>query len=200
MKSEAKGKSETQPSPKEEKRELRKISLADSALSALREFGYTKTTMRDIAKKSGMSLGMLHYYFSDKDELILFCVTRFKDAFIENLASLARGASGDHKVIEALSSGLVLSLIRDADAHRLWYDMRLQAMYEPIFRPKVTAIELALRDLFSPLSPNDPAHLDRVYAAIDGLFRFFLQAMLHGENISPGSMEDSFQEAMRRLL
>lgn len=186
--------------PRDDRRDARKQQLAASAISALQERGYANTTLRDVAKKSHMSLGMLHYYFKDKDELLVHCVEQFKQGFVSKIQEMILGASSTTEIVDAVSAGLVLSLIGDARTHRLWYDMRAQAMYEPVFREAVTGIEHALRDLFAPLSPGDIGRLDLIYGAVDGLFRYYLQRHLAGERLSPRTMETAFQELISRLL
>ena len=52
----------------------RRAQLAVAALQTLAELGYARTSLRDIAQNSEFSHGVLHYYFSDKFELITFCV------------------------------------------------------------------------------------------------------------------------------
>ncbi len=187
-------------SAKEEKREARKHRIAESALSALSEYGYAKTTLRDIAKRTDLSLGMLHYYFASKEELLIFCVKRYKDAFVADINLRTSDTSTQEQLVHAIAGGLVTSLIRQAETHRLWYDMRAQAMFDPVFQPMVSSIETALRDLFVPVAEGDHAKLDRLYAATDGLFRLFLQRQLAGETLSPGRMEEDFKTAISRLL
>lgn len=55
-------------SPKSEK--TRK-TLLEAALARFGEDGFEKTTMRDIAKEAGLSLGAFYYYFKSKDEIVL---------------------------------------------------------------------------------------------------------------------------------
>lgn len=49
----------------------RRAQLAASALQTLSELGYARTSLRDIAQNSEFSHGVLHYYFSDKVDLII---------------------------------------------------------------------------------------------------------------------------------
>jgi len=56
----------------------RRAQLAVAALQTLAELGYARTSLRDIAQNSEFSHGVLHYYFSDKFELITFCVRQCK--------------------------------------------------------------------------------------------------------------------------
>ena len=52
------------------KGEQTRALILDSALDLLEERGYEKTTMREIAKKAGVSLGNAYHYFDTKEHLI----------------------------------------------------------------------------------------------------------------------------------
>ena len=56
----------------------RRIELAEAALETLAELGYARTSLREIAQKSEFTHGVLHYYFSDKVDLICCCVRHYK--------------------------------------------------------------------------------------------------------------------------
>jgi AcrR family transcriptional regulator len=56
----------------------RRARLAASALQTLSELGYARTSLRDIAQNSEFSHGVLHYYFSDKVDLIIQSVKQYK--------------------------------------------------------------------------------------------------------------------------
>src|SRR6202521_5884802 len=56
----------------------RRIELAEAALETLAELGYARTSLREIAQNSEFTHGVLHYYFSDKVDLILCSVRQYK--------------------------------------------------------------------------------------------------------------------------
>src|SRR6266705_6135641 len=56
----------------------RRSELAEAALETLAELGYARTSLREIAQKSEFTHGVLHYYFSDKVDLICCCVRHYK--------------------------------------------------------------------------------------------------------------------------
>ena len=56
----------------------RRAQLANSALLTLSELGYARTSLREIAQNSEFSHGVLHYYFTDKVDLIMHCVKQYK--------------------------------------------------------------------------------------------------------------------------
>lgn len=53
------------------KRELTKQKIFKTALGLFREQGFTQTTMRDIAREAGLSLGAAYHYFPSKDALVM---------------------------------------------------------------------------------------------------------------------------------
>jgi AcrR family transcriptional regulator len=48
-----------------------KALILKAALEQFKEKGYGKTTMRDIARQAGVSVGNAYYYFQSKEEMIL---------------------------------------------------------------------------------------------------------------------------------
>ena len=56
----------------------RRAELGEAALQTLAERGYARTSLREIAQNSEFSHGVLHYYFTDKVDLILCSVRQYK--------------------------------------------------------------------------------------------------------------------------
>jgi AcrR family transcriptional regulator len=54
----------------EEKREKTKAAITEAALALFAERGFDRTSVRQIAERAGISLGLLYNYFSGKDELL----------------------------------------------------------------------------------------------------------------------------------
>ena len=54
-----------------EERKLRKQSILDGALKVFQTHGIEKTTMDEIANKSGFGKATLYYYFTSKDEVFI---------------------------------------------------------------------------------------------------------------------------------
>ncbi|NDW45484.1 TetR/AcrR family transcriptional regulator [Ruegeria sp. PrR005] len=167
---------------KSAKREEKKRQIAQSAIEALKELGYANTSLRDIAEKSDLSLGMLHYYFEDRSDLIIYCVSIYKQAFVREIASALTQAEGRDQVIAAFSNALVTSIFDDGMIHRLWYDIRTQAMFDETFRPVVAEIEEMLIDIvrtaYEKAGQADPAQVEIRYALLDGVFRLLMQRQI----------------------
>ena len=57
--------------PKPSKRDTTRENILTSALKLFREKGFEQTTMRDIAKSAGLSLGASYYYFKTKEAIVM---------------------------------------------------------------------------------------------------------------------------------
>ena len=66
--------------------------LADAA-RVFAQHGYHRTSMRDLAKASGVSLAGLYYYVQSKDELLFLIQTRNFDAVMAGMRERLRGVT-----------------------------------------------------------------------------------------------------------
>lgn len=189
---------------KHAKRDEKKRQIAQSAIEALKELGYANTSLRDIAEKSDMSLGMLHYYFDDRTELIIFCVQTYKQEFFRNIIEALNKAEGRESVIEAFAESLAASIADDSMTHKLWYDIRTQAMFDEAFGPVVADIEEMLIDIVRTALTKANLQVDETvavqYAVIDGVFRFLMQGQLGDTPRDKAEIANTFRALFAQLL
>jgi AcrR family transcriptional regulator len=186
----------------------KKRELALHALSSLAELGFARMNLRDVAQRSGVSLGVIHYYFENKTALLTHCVGLYKEDFVKDIKALIRVAPS----LETLSGGVADFLAdtvgQHAQVHRLWYDVRAQAQFDTAFHACVAEIELALIDIFDALltklqtlgvkcKETDPL---RLYILIDGWFRYFLQQQLRGAVEAPSTFRVKILEEFNLLV
>jgi len=186
------------------KRDAKKRQIAGSAISALKELGYANTSLRDIASNSDLSLGMLHYYFEDRAELIIYCVEIYKEEFVRKFTQALDTADNRDQVIEAFADALVTSIIDDDMTHRLWYDIRNQSMFDASFRPVVAEIEKALVGIvqlaFEKAQLSAPEQIELHYALLDGAFRYIMQGQFEETPYTRGELKEIFQGLLRQFL
>ncbi|WP_243614022.1 TetR/AcrR family transcriptional regulator [Shimia aestuarii] len=189
---------------KNAKRDVKKRQIAESAILALQELGYANTSLRDIAEKSDMSLGMLHYYFEDRSELIIYCVSIYKQQFVSNIVDALAGAEGRDSVIETFSNALAESITDDAMTHRLWYDIRSQAMFDETFRPIVREIEEMLVGIVADALEKAGHPIDETlaiqYALIDGVFLHLMQRQISDGPQDTAEVAAVFRGIFEKLL
>ena len=167
----------------------RRNQLAESALRTLGELGYARTSLREIANNSEFSHGVVHYYFSDKTELIVYCVTYYKARCVRRYDGVVADSSSPEELLDAFAAKLVETLTDEAPMHRLWYDLRTQSMFEESLREAVLMIDGTLQDMiwrvvsrYAELSGAEVAMTPAaVYGVLDGLFQQALLAYLTGD-------------------
>jgi AcrR family transcriptional regulator len=167
----------------------KKYELAMHAISSLAELGFARVNLRDIAVRSGVSLGVIHYYFANKTELLIYCVSVYKEEFIADLKELIARAEQPGRLLAGVADFLADTVGSQAHIHRLWYDVRAQAQFDDAFQPVVEEFEILLTDIFQTLVEKmrelkvDCRDTDslKMYLALDGWFRYYLQRNLMGD-------------------
>src|SRR4051812_19739419 len=130
-----------------DKFEERRRELAESALATLGELGYARTSLREIAGNSEFSHGVLHYYFRDKLELIVFCVGYYKTTCVHRYDGVVDGSTTADELLDGFVAKLAETLVEEAQMHRLWYDLRCQSMFEEDLRDAVDTIDRTLEEM-----------------------------------------------------
>lgn len=167
-----------------DKFEERRRELADAALLTLSELGYARTSLREIAQNSAFSHGVLHYYFRDKVDLITYCVKQYKAECVRRYDRIVTDSGTAEQLAGDFAEGLAATMAEDGTMHRLWYDLRSQALFETSFRDDVLEIDATLQEMiwrivsrYGELAGSAPVTTPAVaYAMFDGQFQ---QALLH---------------------
>lgn len=68
-----------------DQQDLKREKILDAAYQRFLHFGYSKTTMNEIAGDLSMSKALLYYYFPDKSELYVAVMKKLADSYIELL-------------------------------------------------------------------------------------------------------------------
>jgi AcrR family transcriptional regulator len=176
----------------------RQAELADATLHTLAELGYARTSLRDIAKNSRFSHGVLHYYFSDKVDLITYCVRDYKTRCIGRYDQITANASSCEQLVDQYATALGRTLTEDARMHRLWYDLRSQSLFEPTIQADVNEIDDALESMnwrvvsraFELGGFESILSGAAIYAAIDGMFQRALLRYNAGDTAAVPQMQD----------
>ncbi|MEO6509852.1 MAG: TetR/AcrR family transcriptional regulator [Nocardioides sp.] len=191
-----------------DKYDERRTQLAISALATLGELGYAKTSLREIAQNSEFSHGVVHYYFADKFELITHCVRYYKAQCVTRYDGLVAESTTAEELLERFADKLVETLTTEAPMHRLWYDLRSQALFEEQFRPDVLMIDNALEEMIGRVLLRYAEVADRpmvmdvptIYALLDGVFEKSLLGHLTGDEDAGARLHARVLDLLPRLL
>ncbi|RZL79181.1 MAG: TetR/AcrR family transcriptional regulator [Rhodococcus sp. (in: high G+C Gram-positive bacteria)] len=186
----------------------RRDQLAEAALQTLSELGYARTSLREIAQNSEFSHGVLHYYFSDKVDLITHCVRHYKARCVTRYDGVVATAQTPEELKTGFGRVLVESLRDEASMHRLWYDLRSQSLFEESFRADVAAIDLSLENMIWRIVSRYAELAGRpitlapstMYAVFDGLFQQSLARHLSGDATAADALADNVDQVLALVV
>jgi AcrR family transcriptional regulator len=172
-----------------DKFERRRAEIADSALMTLAAHGYAHTGLRDIAHNSPFSHGVVHYYFSDKLDLMQHCIRQYKQDCVKQYDGILESATTAGQLGEGFADAMVETLQDESTLHRMWYDLRNQSMFTTELVGVIKEIDLLLEEMiwkvvtrYAELAESPPNVTSPVaYALYDGLFLRSLIDFLAGD-------------------
>lgn len=199
----------TASTPAGEKFEQRRAELGEATLQTLATLGYARTSLREIAQNSAFTHGVLHYYFSDKTDLILCSVRQYKARCVTRYDDIVAQAQDHATLLQGFLDTLADTLRDEAPLHRLWYDLRAQAMFEAAFRDDVAAIDKSLEKMvwnvvgrlakLGGVAEGLPSP-GLAYATIDGVFQQALLRHLAGDKKAIAAMKRDVAALLACLL
>ncbi|RHW24649.1 TetR/AcrR family transcriptional regulator [Nocardioides immobilis] len=190
--------------PPADKYDERRRAIAESATRTLGELGYARASLREIANNSDFSHGVVHYYFKDKHDLIVYCVRELKTVCVRRYDGVVADSRTPDELVTGFADELADTLKEEASMHRLWYDVRSQSMFEERLRDVATEIDGWLEQMiwrivsrYAELAGAEPALPPSVlYGILDGLFQQALIAVTRGHD---GAL-DELRELVHQLL
>ena len=127
--------------------DVRRRELAEAALVAIAENGFAKTGLRDISARTELSTGILHYYFEGKDDLIAQAIWQYKSECARRYDPIVETSQTAEELVARFGVEISATLSEESDMHRLWYDLRNQALFDDGFRDTIVAIDELLTEM-----------------------------------------------------
>jgi len=194
--------------PPADKHDERRDQLAESALRTLGERGYARTSLREIANNSEFSHGVVHYYFADKLELVVYSVRHYKARCVTRYDGVVADSTTPEGLLDAFAAKLVETVQDEAPMHCLWYDLRTQSMFELDLREAVTLIDKTLEKMiwrvvvrYAELAGRPPAMTPAAtYGVLDGLFQQALLGHVTGDASALPTLVDQVHALMPLTL
>ena len=191
-----------------DKYDERRNQLAESALQTLGELGYARTSLREIANNSEFSHGVVHYYFADKLELIVYCVRYYKARCVTRYDGVVADSTTAEGLLDAFAAKLVETVQEESPMHCLWYDLRTQSMFEDSLREAVTHIDKTLEEMiwrvvsrYAELAGRPVAMTPAAaYGVLDGLFQQALLGYVAGDAAALPTLADQVHGLMPLTL
>lgn len=171
------------------KLEERRAELALSALNTVARRGFANTSLRDIATDSPYSHGVLHYYFSDKWELVAHCLTTFNERRSGFLAELTHADFTAEEFRAAIARTVADGVRDNISGYVVWYDLRSQPGIDASVAQTIGRIDKERRfgaqyvtARHAELAGAQPVYsADTSYALSDGLIQHGVRRHVAGD-------------------
>lgn len=169
------------PSPpirlrRNEGEDARRRQLVEATIGTMAELGFNATTLAEIARRAGVSTGLVAFYFGDKDGLLEATLRHLARELSRGLAARLRDATTPRERVQAVIDANLGSSQFDRRIATVWLAFWGQVPHQPRFarvqrvyqRRIVSNLAHALR----PVMAREPSRrlAEAVAALIDGLW------------------------------
>jgi AcrR family transcriptional regulator len=159
----------------------RRDQIVAAAAAVLGRQGYGGTSLKDVAREAGVAVGLLHYYFESKEQLLLEVVVDLETELTETWQGAVRGVEDPlERVVRALDRTAERCVERP-DFWRLLFDLYVLGMGSEAVRTRLEAmrgrrideIEAEVRQVlgrlpsYAVIPPRDLA--EAIAGAIEGI-------------------------------
>ncbi len=167
---------------------IRRRQLIDAAIASIHEYGLADATVARIARKAGVSPGIVHHYFADKEELLFATMRSMLEVLRREALDRLAVSRTPRERIEAIIDASFAESQFSPDVMVAWLALygsarqseRLAAILELYHRRLHTNLLHALKALASDTRAERLA--EGLAAMIDGLY---LRYALAGQRVDP---------------
>lgn len=160
----------------------KKQQIVEAATKLLAEKGYEKASVKDIARESGITPGLVHYYFQNKEEILSEVVLQASNQYTHVMQALKQAVPAEQ--IGKAAMGEPRDRVRDQpDWYRLRYELFAIGLRNPSLADKVNHILdngrngiTSILEQLMPESEETDAAAAILLACFDG---FALQKLLN---------------------
>jgi TetR/AcrR family transcriptional repressor of bet genes len=169
---------------------IRRAELIDAAIAEIGEAGSLDITVSQIARRAGVSSGLAHHYFGNKDKLLLAAMRHVMSDYSDEVRKGLKAANTPIERLNAIVHGGFAPSNFRANTVSAWLNFyvlalssrearRLHRIYAHRLRSNLTH---TLRPLAAARAPQSA---DRAAALIDGLYlNYGLDAELPDGNVA----------------
>ncbi|MBM7118016.1 TetR/AcrR family transcriptional regulator [Archangium primigenium] len=139
--------------------EERRRQIVQGLLRVMAERGYERASIAEIARAAGLSPGLVHYHFTQKQEVLLALVEQLAARSVERLRTrLERTRAGPRARVEAfIDAFLATGEDADPDAVAAWVTISAEAVRQP-----------EVRALYQQVVRADLGQLEELVGAVIG--------------------------------
>lgn len=127
----------------------RRLALIEATMRSILDVGVTGTTVTTIMQRAGLSRGMLHLYFKNKDELIEATAQYFSEEYYRKFRVFVDAAGDDPaRKLEAMIDADLSEEILNLETVVVWNALRSLAHTNGAVRSFTTTRDQSLHDIY----------------------------------------------------
>jgi len=127
--------------------EKKKQQILKAAHAVLIKHGYAATTINQVSAEAGVSRGLLHYYFKNKEEMLAMVLRSGMENTIKLTRSLFASAHSAEDLAAGISSVLRETFRVDPDLFRLFFESGAMARQSPLIAEELRKLYADFREM-----------------------------------------------------
>jgi len=112
---------------------IRRQELAQAALSTLADLGFAGTTVARVAKRAGMSQGLVHHYFKSKADLLQAAMRQLNAHSRDQVLDSIQRAQGPRDKLYAVTASLFPPKLFERGFAQAWLAFCGEAAFTPAY-------------------------------------------------------------------
>jgi AcrR family transcriptional regulator len=132
----------TQTAQKTAARTAAEVALLDAAERLLADVGYAGITTRKLAEEAGINHGLVHYYFSSNENLLVAALERFTGRLIARQRELY---AADPPFAEKWRTAMHYLVSEDVSYQKIWLELQALAWNNPDISARLARVNAEWR-------------------------------------------------------
>lgn len=156
--------------PRKQPRNARRTQLIESTIETLAEVGYARTTLTAVARRAGLSHGLVNFHFETKEKLLHETMVYLGEEYRANWSSALAAAGPSsaerlHALLQADFNPAICTPARLAAWCSFWGEAQSRPMYQDACGSNDEAYNAALEQCCAELAVEGGYNLNPVRAA-----------------------------------
>ena len=158
--------------PRKQPRDARRVQLIEATIETLAEMGYARTTLTAVAKRAGLSHGLVNFHFETKEKLLTETMLYLAEEYRQNWTAALEGAgprAADRldALLRADFNPAICTPARLSAWCSFWGEAQSRPLYQEACGSNDDAYNLTLEGVCAALNAeggyrHDPARVARV--------------------------------------
>ncbi len=132
--------------------EERREEIVSAMVATMAEHGYAKATIAKVAERAGLTAGLLHYHFKNKQQILLAVLDDLADRQLESMGAVIAGSGTPSEAVDAV----VRLMLSPGDSSRpqdvaTWVSILAEAVRQPEVAKRLAEHQEAFRSQLASL-------------------------------------------------